>query len=89
MGRIFSVRGGPRTNTKLAEHIGSKLLELRQQHLVTMAVLRGKTGLSTSYICQVENGQSMPSVETLWKIARAFGVNLDFFVEGYDDKDVT
>lgn len=93
MGRINkptrrTLFSGPRVNPlrqALATHIGSRLLALRQAEGVTMRELGQKTGLSSAFVCQIENGQSMPTAETLWLLARAFDVPAAYFFECFTD----
>jgi transcriptional regulator with XRE-family HTH domain len=70
----------------LAAYVGKRLHELRQEHQVSMRSLANGTGLSNAFICQVENGQSVPSIDTLWRIAKYFDVSVGWFIDDYDPK---
>ncbi|MBL7132130.1 MAG: helix-turn-helix transcriptional regulator [Candidatus Omnitrophica bacterium] len=50
--------------------IGSKLKTRRQQMKLTQLELAKKTGVSESYICQIENGK-MVSIRKLEQLAKA------------------
>lgn len=78
--------GGPTrkpSRGSMAVHVGRQLAALRERDQLTMHAVHERTGLSNAFICQVENGQSLPTVETLWKLAACFGVDLNYFVDGY------
>lgn len=46
---------------------------------MTLADVERRTGLSVSYLSQVERSLSSPSVLALYEISRALGVNISFF----------
>jgi len=51
------------------------------QQDLTLAQLGARTGLSTSYLSQVERGKTAPSLPTLTEIAKALDVHLRHFFE--------
>lgn len=83
MGRIFKKDQPRKTGSPLAVHIGAVLLSLRQDRQVTLRDVSAATGLSNAFICQLENGQSCPTAETLWKLSQFFGVGPEAFFAGY------
>ena len=65
--------------------IGEKLKEIREAKEFSQGDIEKKTGLLPCYVSRVENGHTVPSLETLEKFARALGVPLyRLFVEGND-----
>lgn len=54
--------------------IGDRLRILREQKNMSQGVIEHRTGLLRCYISRVENGHTVPSVETLEKMARALEV---------------
>ncbi len=54
--------------------IGDRLRELREQKKYTQDEVAKRTGLLKPYVSRVENGHSVPAVETLEKFARALEV---------------
>jgi transcriptional regulator with XRE-family HTH domain len=56
--------------------LGHRLRKLRQQRRYSQGDIEGRTGLLHSYISRVENGYTVPSIETLEKKARALDVPL-------------
>ncbi len=54
--------------------IGDRLRELREQKQFTQGEVAKRTGLLKPYISRVENGHSVPGLETLEKFARALEV---------------
>jgi transcriptional regulator with XRE-family HTH domain len=51
--------------------IGNRLKELRESKELSQGDIEKRTGLLRCYISRVENGHTVPSVETLEKMARA------------------
>lgn len=63
--------------------IGERLRELREQKKLSQGDIQRKTGLLRCYLSRVENGHTVPSIETLEKISRALEVPLyQLFYEG-------
>jgi transcriptional regulator with XRE-family HTH domain len=54
--------------------IGDRLRELREQKKFSQVEIEKRTGLLRCYISRVENGHTVPTVETLEKFARALEV---------------
>jgi transcriptional regulator with XRE-family HTH domain len=54
--------------------IGQKLKEIRESKNLSQGDVEQRTGLLRCYTSRVENGHTVPSVETLEKYARAFEV---------------
>jgi transcriptional regulator with XRE-family HTH domain len=54
--------------------IGDKLKGLRAQKNMSQGEVEKRTGLLRCYISRVENGHTVPSVDTLEKMARALEV---------------
>jgi transcriptional regulator with XRE-family HTH domain len=54
--------------------IGEKLKSLRAQKKMSQGDMEKRTGLLRCYISRVENGHTVPSVETLEKLAQALEV---------------
>lgn len=83
MGRISSTSRKQKTAGPLSIHIGNRLHTLRQRDSTPMWKVAERAGLSQAFVCTVENGQSVASAETLWKLATAFKVPVGYFFEGY------
>jgi transcriptional regulator with XRE-family HTH domain len=63
--------------------IGQKLKELREAKKLSQGDIEKCTGLLRCYTSRVENGHTVPSVDTLEKYARALEVPLyRFFTDG-------
>ncbi len=56
--------------------IGDRLRALREEKKLSQGDIEKRTGLLRCYISRVENGHTVPAVETLEKMARAFEVPL-------------
>ena len=61
---------------RLTVILGHRLRELRQQKRYSQGDIQSRTGLLRCYISRVENGYTVPNVETLEKLARALDVPL-------------
>lgn len=59
--------------------LGRQIRELRKARNMTLSELASRTGLSVSYVSQVERSISSPSVVALYEISRALNVNVSFF----------
>jgi transcriptional regulator with XRE-family HTH domain len=63
--------------------IGDRLREMREAKKLSQGDVEKRTGLLRCYISRVENGHTVPAVETLQKLARAFEVPLyQLFYDG-------
>jgi len=63
--------------------IGDRLRALREEKNLSQGDIEKRTGLLRCYISRVENGHTVPAIETLEKMARAFEVPLyQLFYEG-------
>ena len=63
--------------------ISDRLRELREGKKLSQGDIEKRTGLLRCYVSRVENGHTVPSVETLEKFARALEVPLyQLFYEG-------
>jgi len=69
------------------EDLHERIKELRVRLGLTLKDVSARTGLSLSFISQVERGASSLSVSSLSKIAEALGVPITYFFEP-DDKDI-
>jgi len=65
--------------------IGDRLREMREQKKLSQGDVEKRTGLLRCYISRVENGHTVPAVETLEKLARALECPLyQLFYEGQE-----
>ena len=63
--------------------IGDRLRQLREGKKLSQGDIEKRTGLLRCYISRVENGHTVPAVETLEKMARALEIPLyQLFHEG-------
>ena len=56
--------------------IGDRLRELRKQKKLSQGEIENRSGLQRAYLSRVENGHTVPNIETLEKWARALEVPL-------------
>jgi transcriptional regulator with XRE-family HTH domain len=63
--------------------MGDRLRALREEKSLSQGDIEKRTGLLRCYISRVENGHTVPAIETLEKIARALEVPLyQLFYDG-------
>ena len=63
--------------------IGDRLREMREEKKLSQGDIEKRTGLLRCYISRVENGHTVPAIETLEKMARAFEVPMyELFYDG-------
>ena len=63
--------------------IGDRLREMREEKKLSQGDIENRTGLLRCYISRVENGHTVPAIETLEKIARALEIPLyQLFYDG-------
>jgi transcriptional regulator with XRE-family HTH domain len=76
--RYLSDRGG-----NVTVIIGDRLREMREEKKLSQGDIEKRTGLLRCYISRVENGHTVPAIETLEKLARALEVPLyQLFYDG-------
>ena len=76
--RTRSGRGGDVTVI-----IGDRLREMREEKKLSQGDIEKRTGLLRCYISRVENGHTVPAIETLEKLARALEAPLyQLFYDG-------
>jgi transcriptional regulator with XRE-family HTH domain len=69
--------------------IGRRLRELRESRNLSQGDIEVRTGLLRCYTSRVENGHTVPSVETIEKYANALGIALfAFFSNGVNAPQV-
>jgi transcriptional regulator with XRE-family HTH domain len=65
--------------------IGDRIRSLREEKNLSQGDIQSRTGLLRCYVSRVENGHTIPSIETLEKIAQALGTPLyRLFYDGVD-----
>ena len=63
--------------------IGLRLRELRESKRLSQGDIEKRTGLLRCYVSRVENGHTVPAIETLEKMARALEVPMyQLFYDG-------
>ena len=62
-----------------AKDVGARIKELREQKKMTQYALANQSGVSPTYIYQLERGEKSPTVEYLEHICWGLGVTLSEF----------
>ena len=65
--------------------LGIKIRQTRKKHHVTQEQLGEICELSTAHIGHIERGTRIPSLDTLFRIAQALDVSMDYLVGLTDD----
>jgi transcriptional regulator with XRE-family HTH domain len=74
----------------VALNIGNTIRGYRLQKGMSQGDIEKRTGLLRCYLSRVENGHTVPSLETLQKIARALDLQLaEFFAEEIVSKEMS
>lgn len=61
-------------STELDAVVATNFKRLRTERGLSLDVVAGMTGVGRQTLGQIENGRTVPSLGTIWKIARAFDV---------------
>jgi transcriptional regulator with XRE-family HTH domain len=69
-----SVAPAPEGAGDLTSVVGENLKRLRSQRNLSLEKLAQQSGVSRAMLGQIELGQSAPTINVLWKIARGLGV---------------
>jgi len=62
--------------------IGKKLREARVSRKLTQTELAEELGVSTGYICQIEQGDKCFNLKRLEEVAKIFEKPITYFIEG-------
>jgi transcriptional regulator with XRE-family HTH domain len=80
----------PSTSLSISMNIGTTIRDYRLQKGMSQGDIEKRTGLLRCYLSRVENGHTVPSLETLQKIARALDLQLSqFFAEETVSKEMS
>jgi transcriptional regulator with XRE-family HTH domain len=82
--------GEPSKPFTVSSNIGTTIREYRLQKNMSQGDIEKRTGLLRCYLSRVENGHTVPSLDTLQKIARALDLQLSqFFAEELVSKEMS
>jgi len=74
----------------ISSNIGTTIRDYRLQRGMSQGDIEKRTGLLRCYLSRVENGHTVPSLETLQKIAGALDLQLSqFFAENHVGREVS
>src|ERR1700743_3384221 len=84
------VAGGAVDAVSISINIGTTIRGYRLQKGMSQGDIEKRTGLLRCYLSRVENGHTVPPLETLQKIARALDLQLsEFFAEEAIGKEMS
>jgi transcriptional regulator with XRE-family HTH domain len=70
----------------IAPAVGANLRRLRSKRGLSLERLARVAGVSRAMLSQIELGKSVPTITSLWKIARALGVTFSALIANRDEK---
>lgn len=71
---VYTNRRGGEQMTYDNAVTGRVIREMRKKRGMSQEVLSGLAGIARSHLAMIENGTKNPNVDTLWRIADAFGI---------------
>lgn len=78
-----------KSNKNISTELSHRIRTLRKEKNLKVIDVAKKTGLTSSFISQVERSLVSPSIETLKKIGDALDTPLSYFFESSSDADAT
>src|SRR3954468_1457011 len=69
---------------RLAHDLGQRVRDGRSARGMSLGDLARASGLSKTILSRIEAGEGNPSVETLWRVAKAFDLPMGALLEGDD-----
>jgi transcriptional regulator with XRE-family HTH domain/quercetin dioxygenase-like cupin family protein len=76
-------------NLEYARAIGEKLRTARRQRAISLRDLAEKANISASMLSQIETGKAYPSVRSIYNIAAALALPVDYFFPEQDGTNTT
>jgi transcriptional regulator with XRE-family HTH domain len=76
---VSDVENAP--SAEVGVNLGSRLRLARQRSGLTLREVARRLGVSASFVSQLENGKSQPSVVTLYSLTQLLGVSIDQMFE--------
>ena len=70
-------------------HLGPRLKEIRLKSGRSLREIARQLKVSPSFVSQIENGKSQPSVATLYSLAKLLGVSVDVLFETSREAEIT
>ena len=71
----------------LSNAFGAVLRQIRNEKGLTQDDLADRLGINSPYISRLESGQKHPSLEMIWKIAKALGIQASDIVKAVENKN--
>lgn len=75
--RTRGVGTDPAPGTESVGQLGARLRHARQEAGLSLRELARQLGVSASFVSQLENGKSQPSVATLYSLAQLLDISID------------
>ena len=78
---IASEKIGNSIRLNASEEIGNRIRTIRKLQKISQNELSSRSGLNKATLCRLENGQRIPTAQTLIKLANALGVPATDFMD--------
>ncbi len=72
---------------KVVDYIGHTIKEIRLRFELTIAELAGRAGISRGMLSKIENGQTMPGIDTLYRLSSSLGVSMSSLFRTLDSRE--
>lgn len=72
-------------NKKLAKIVGKNIRNKRRELNYTLIYVQRLTGVTQSFLSEIERGEELPSLSTATKIVKALGLTLNDIVKGSEE----
>lgn len=86
---VINMEKSNNTRNSLSIELSNRIRDLRKQKELKIIDIANKTGLTSSFISQVERSLVSPSIDTLKKIGDALDTPLSYFFQSSEDADTT
>jgi len=73
----------------LSNEFGAALRRIRNDKGMTQDALAEKLEINSPYISRLESGQKHPSLEMIWKLAKAMGIKASDIIKAVEDRERT
>ena len=70
-----------------AKDVGNRIRQLREERKMTQYALANQSGVSPTYVYQLERGEKSPTVEYLEHICWGLGITLANFFKAEEEKN--
>ena len=74
--------------SEIAKHIGQQVYHLRKAEGMSLRRLSSETGVSVTFLFQIEHAQSVPTADVLWKLSKGLKKPFGYWMNGFKEHEV-